>query len=81
MTNDRTSPFPLCASSFVLGTMNPAASEPALSEVEGTEARKRNVFAKTTILYACRQILVCPDHRTPDPQNPWSTGPLAGQTA
>jgi len=33
--------------------MNPAASEPALSEVEGTAARKRNIFAKTTILYAC----------------------------
>ena len=41
--------------------MTPAASEPALSEVEGpalsevegTEARKRNIFAETTILYAC----------------------------
>ena len=69
MTNDRTSPFPfllphcfvLCTSSLVLGTMNPVASElalsevegPALSEVEGTEARKRNIFAETTILYAC----------------------------
>jgi len=45
--------FVLCTSSFVLGTMTPAASEPALSEVEGTEARKRNIFAETTILYAC----------------------------
>jgi len=35
--------------------MTPAASEPALSEVEGTEPRKRNVFAETTILYACRR--------------------------
>jgi len=45
-------PSPLLLS-FVLGTMTPAASEPALSEVEGTEARKRNIFAETTILYAC----------------------------
>jgi len=41
--------------------MNPTASEPALSEVEGpalsevegTEAVERNIFAETTILYAC----------------------------
>jgi len=45
--------FVLCIPSFVLGTMNPAAAEPALSEVEGTEARKRNILAETTILYAC----------------------------
>jgi len=31
--------------------MNPAASEPAPSEVEGTAARKRNIFAETTIPY------------------------------
>jgi len=41
--------------------MNPAASEPALSEVEGTEARKRNIFAETTILYARRQLVGEPD--------------------
>ena len=52
--------------------MNPAASEPALSEVEGpalsevegpalsevegTAARKDNIFAEATILYACSDV-------------------------
>jgi len=39
--------------SFVLGTMNPAAAGPALSEVEGTGAQQRDLFAKTMTLYAC----------------------------
>jgi len=33
---------------------NLTASEPALSEVEGTEAGSEDIFAEATILYACR---------------------------